>query len=72
MQFMRIMRIFMNVRMRIWMKISSTLSTNKHLQKKLGQKWVSLALFSILSAKNIIIVYLFLVLSIFRNTSPES
>ena len=40
--------------------ISSTLSTYKYVPQKyhfLGQKWVSLALFSILSAQNIIIAH---------------
>ena len=53
---MRIMSIFGNMRMRI--KISCKC---KYLQKIafLGQKWVSLALSSILSAKNIMIVHPF-------------
>ena len=53
---MRIMSIFGNMRMR--MKISCKC---KYLQKIafLGQKWVSLALSSILSAKNIMIVHPF-------------
>ena len=58
MRFMRIMRIFANMRMR--MKISSTLSTYKYLPKLEffgDENGYSLALFSILSAQNIIIVH---------------
>ena len=64
-----------NMRMR--MKMSSTLSTYKLFSKNgniLGQKWVSLALFSILSAQNIIIVHptWFYPSSGMKNMSPES
>ena len=67
--------IMRNLRMR--MKMSSTLSTYKLFSKNgniLGQKWVSLALFSIQSAHNIIIFHptWFYTSSGMKNMNPES
>ena len=74
---MRIIRIFGNMRIR--MKISSTLSTCncKYLPEIaiFELKWVSLALFSILSAQNIIIVHpsgFYPSSGIIKSDSPES
>ena len=62
MRFMRIMRIFANMRIHMQMKISPTSSVYEYLPKIAifwAKKWVSMAQFSILSAQNIIIVHPF-------------